>query len=377
MKLVGTINHVDVSKYLHDLGWSEISTKRNYVKIFQLNYNNEFFQIDLPISRDLRDYNVAMYRTVETIATANNKNMEQIILELLNPMSDVLKFRINEPEIENGSIFVEDAIKLYENVKKLITATAMDVLQPKKIHLGRPDSNTTTFINSCRFGQTEIGSYVVSVACPIANIINNKYEQLTLFDDEDKGAYSLTRKIINRLISSVNVVKESIDKGNLESAIYNNSNSEYVVSANFLDALSEINIYRNKSVLNISAQYAPTIRKNMLDSTSVTVNSDYYKPINALVRKIKIGQENEKTYVGRISRLNAIPDAEKRVGGLITIIFIDESGKRATASVNLKKEDYDSAIEAHREGKNVQIIGILSGSQTKKIEYTSFGILEL
>jgi hypothetical protein len=376
MKLASIINHVDVSKYLHDLGWSEISTKRNYVKIFQLHNNNEFFQVDLPTSKDLRDYNTAMYLTVENIARASNKNIEQIILELLNPMADVLKFRINEPEIENGSIFVEYAIKLYENVKKLITATAMDVLQPKKIHLGRPDSNIISFINSCRFGQTEIGSYVVSVVCPMANIIDDKYEQLSLFDGEDIGAYSLTRNTTNKLISSINIVKESIDKGNLESAIYNNSNGENIVSINFLDALSEINIYKNNSILNISAQYAPTIRKNMLDNASVTVNSDYYNPINALVRKIKISKGNEKTYVGRISRLNAIPDAEKRMGGFITIVFIDESGKRATASVNLKREDYDSAIEAHREGKNVQIIGTLSGSKIKKIEYVSFGILE-
>lgn len=374
--LAGKISHVDVSKYLHDLGWDKIASKRNNVQIFQLENERDFFQIDLPISRELRDYNIAMYRAIECISKSIGKSIEQIVLELLNPLSDIIRLRIAEPSIETGSIYIEDAIKLYDNAKKLITATAMDIINPQLLHMGRPGNNILEFVNNCRFGQTEIGSYVVSVVCPISKIDNNNYLQLSLFDEKEECANSLTRNVVNKVIKSVQIIKKAIDEGNFETAIYANANTNDCISANFLDALSEINIYREKSSLDIAVKYAPTIIDNKVENTIAEINHDYYSPIDTLVRKIKNNQEIEKTYIGRIKSLSAIPDAERRDKGSISIVFIDDNEKKATASVSLSKDDYDTAIEAHQNGKTVKVVGTLSGQVQKRIECNYFEVLE-
>ena len=63
----------------------------------------------------------------------------------------------------------DDAIQLFVNAKKLIAATALDVINPKKMHYGRINEPVRNFLSQCRFGQTEIGSYVVSVICPFVD----------------------------------------------------------------------------------------------------------------------------------------------------------------------------------------------------------------
>lgn len=375
IELSGKISHVDVSKYLHDLGWVEIQTKRENVKIFQIEQGNKFYQIDLPTSRELRDYKVAMYRAVEYIAQSVQKSVEQIILELLNPLSDILRLRIKEPDVEVGSIFVEDAIRLYDNAKKLVMATAMDIIRPQLIHVGRPDNQIVEFVNSCRFGQTEIGSYVVSLVCPISKINNDEVEQLSLFSDEYECANSLTRNVVNKLISSIRIVKDSINQGTLESVIYNNADSSSSISVNFLDALRDINIFRENSVLDITAKYAPTIKTNKLSDGFVSIDHDYYTPIDTLVRKIKNNQGSEKTYVGRIKGLDAAPDPSVRDKGKVNFVFINEDQNKATASVVLSKEDYNAAIEAHRNGKVVKVVGVLSGKTYKKIDCSYFEVI--
>lgn len=54
------------------------------------------------------------------------------MLYLLNPNTDILKIRLDKKEVESGNIMFDDAIQLFDNAKKLIAATALDVINPKK-----------------------------------------------------------------------------------------------------------------------------------------------------------------------------------------------------------------------------------------------------
>jgi len=375
-ELAEKIRYIDTVKYLHDLGWNEIPTKREWVKIFQHEDQDNFYQIDLPVSRNLRDYKAAIYRAVECIALSTKKSIEQVVLELLNPLSDILRLRVNEPEIEAGSIYVEDTIKLYDNAKKLLMATAMDIVHPQLFHFGRPENAIMEFINSCRFGQTEIGSYVVSLICPISKIENNKVNQLSLFSNEEECSQSLTRKVVNKLINSIKTVRETINNRTFEEYIYKNAETENCISVNFLDALSEININRSGSELDIIAKYAPTIKNNTLSSPSITISNDYYLPINTITKEYKNTKISEKSYFGRIKRLDARPDLQNRKNGIIKFVFLDDNNSNATASVVLSKEDYNSAIDAHRDGKMIKIVGTLSGKTHKKIDCAYFELIE-
>jgi len=373
--MAGNIKHVDMAKYLCDLNWHEVPSKRERVRVFQLKTNNELFQVDLPTSKDLRDYSIAMYRATESIACSLRKSVEQVILELVNPLSDILKLRIVEPNIENGSVLVEDAINLYDNAKKLLAATAMDVLHPQLYHAGRFDNVVTEFVNSCRFGQTEIGSYIVSIVCPICVINNNQVQKRTIHDRKEESARSFTREIINKLIKSVNMVRGDIEQGVLDKRFTVDVDSQNVVSVNFLEALNGINIYRDDSQLNITAEYASILQENTLANASASINHDYYEPISSIVKKVKIPAESEKTVFGQITRLAAAPDSATRTGGSINIVFLNEARKVSNATVMLSKSDYDAAIEAHREGKTVRIVGSMSGMRSKKIDYRNFEVL--
>jgi len=377
-ELAERISHLDAAKYLHDLGWSQVPSKRNMVQVFQLENQHGFFQADLPTSRSLRDYGPAMYRTIQCIAQSVCKSVEQVVLELLNPLSDIIRMRIDEPTIAGGSILFEDAINLYDNAKKLVQATAMDIVSPRLRHNGRPEKNVIDFVNKCRFGQTEIGSYVVSVVCPIFKIDDNKQiAKLSLYSEEEECAESFTRQVVNKLINSVKAVKEAIDQGEGDRIVRPDAGPNDCISVDFLKALSGINIYRNGSTLDIAAKYAPTIKNNTLENPSVSIGSDYFEPIDTLVKKDKGSQENEKAYFGKIKSLDAPPDPAARKEGKITIVFVDNTRKAKTARAVLQREDYDAALEAHRDGRTVRLVGpMLEQSGKKKIECRRFDVLE-
>jgi hypothetical protein len=376
-KLAGKINHIDLGKYLNDLHWGKITSKRENVDIYQLEKGDEFFQINLPLNRELRDYNEAMYSAMETISKSERKNIEQIILELLNPVSDIIRFRIISEKNESGSIYIEDAIQLYNNAKKLLVASAMDILNPCINHNSKLDSNTQKLIENFRFGQTEIGSYITSVICPLANISNGEYKQYSLFSDEELCAHSFTRQLTKKLISSIKSIKENIEQSKLEEFINNNSPNGDSISVNFLEALNDMSISNPQNELEITAKWAPTVKKNILDIDAIKLSHDYYNPIKAFAEKYKISKSDEKSFIGKIKSCTSEPDAKKRVQGKIQLVFLDDKYKSGTVYSWLKKEDYDKAVIAHQQGSVVKVTGILvEQGKTRKIESADFKILE-
>jgi len=368
-ELAGKIKPLETAKYLCDLGWNEIPTKTDALKIFQFKSNDDFFQVDLPMSRDLRNYNWTMFKVAESIAHSAKKSIEQVVLELLNPLSDILRFRIHDESAISGSLIMEDCVNLYENAKKLITAAAMDVEQPRIFHAGRPSFNISEFIGSCRFGQTEIGSYVVSVVCPFGYLDNNRWVQRTVFSDAEQCSDSLTRKTVNKVITSINTITE-LTAGNFKAI------PEHGISANFLDALNNINIYRKGSTLDLTVKYAPTISKNTLTITTASINHDYHAPISSLVSRIKSVQEREETFVGRIKDLSALPELENRRQGKIVVVYPNEQFKISRVSTVLSTDNYDAAIDAHRNGKQVRLVGTISGtSRVPSVNCSYFEVL--
>lgn len=125
----------------------QYKTKKEYIKIFQkITEKEEFYQVIIPIDKTLADYKKAMFDAIEQIAFLEGQSTEQLMLYLLNPNTDILKIRLQKKDVEAGSIFFDDAINLFENAKKLIAATALDVLHPKHIHQGRPEEAVSQFI---------------------------------------------------------------------------------------------------------------------------------------------------------------------------------------------------------------------------------------
>lgn len=356
--LSAQINVWDFARYLKSTGWIEIKRKNPYIKPFQLKNSLGFFQITLPVDKSLSDYKYAMYSSVETLAKAEGKPIEKVLLYLLNPNTDIVKIRYDSYNVEPGNIMLDDAIKLFDNAKRLIAATALDVLQPKKYHIGRSEEAVQKFISSCKFGQTEIGSYIVSVVCPFAEINNDEeYQQLSLFSEEEQCANSFTRKVTTKFFENVETIKAKIDSGSFMDLVTHFD--EYKISANFLEALNGINGNSGDDKVEFYAEWSPVVRQRIHFSSSVVFTREYNLPIKSTINALKETCEKREEIVGRVSRLMSEPIPEKRQGGQATISYISLNNRSQSVTAELGNSDYDKAISAHQLGKYVRIVGTI------------------
>ena len=377
MELTERINPLAFSKYLKDTGWDLFPSKKTQIRIFQCEKNNDFFQVIIPLEKKLADYKEAMYKAITNVANAEKKSVEQVMLYLLNPSTDIIKIRLDKKEIETGNILFDDAIRMYENVKKLLAATALDILHPRKYHQGRPDDSVMQFLSSCRFGQTEIGSYVVSVVCPFAELDEKDgYKQLSIFSDEEQCANSLTRQVTNRVMDNIYQIKKHIDEGDMDYLM--SQEGEGAISANFYEALAGLNFDSEGSDVEFVAEWSPAVRNDKCINSKIILTHDYYQPIETAVNKLREETKATTKILGRIRKLESSPDVAKRKVGKITVVYLDENDKPKNVSVQLEKSDYDKAIVAHEKGLHVEIVGELKriNNRTSSMSCESFGIID-
>lgn len=367
------LNPLAVTKYLTETNWELYPVKRKDIKIFQYIREDLFEQVTIPIDKMLRDYKNAMYDAICKIAYVEKKSVEQLMLYLLNPNTDILKIRLDKKEVESGNIMFDDAIQLFDNAKKLIAATALDVINPKKIHYGRIDEPVQKFLSQCRFGQTEIGSYVVSVVCPFAELSETEgYRQLSIFSDEEQCANSLTRKVTNRLMTNVATIKQEIDDGNLESL----ANYDNPISSNFYEALNGLSMDAENTTVEFMAEWSPTVQSNRCQYNRISVTNDYYEPIKTIISKIKKCTNERTEIVGKIKELKAAPVIDNREYGTIVVVYVGDNARAKAVTVVLDREDYDKAVAAHQHGKAVKVVGDLKGQVKSVMENVIFSVVE-
>lgn len=371
----------NLEKHLQNTGWKRLDANIPYLKtrmIYQLFLNDgDFHQIDIPTNEKLSDYYSMLLTACYKLSEIENKDLKQIIFDLSNPEVDIIKFRKIENNVKDGTIPINDAISFYENIKKLITSAAMDIDSPTVYRKARATAIVDEFLEKCRFGQTEVGSYIVSLICPLDS---SKHKQLTIEDiinnedHIDTLSNSFSRKVVNKVVDSINIIRDTIDKNEDIEQLLNVQNENFV-SINFMDNLANLGINSSDAELEVNIDWSQSAAKNRSKYNKVLITNNYYEKIYDIVKKYKTDADNnEISITGQVSQVGAEPDARKRSSGTATIVYLEKKTfSKKTIKVQLVGDDYDQAIEAHRYGKAVTVTGVKDGN---KLSNCKFNVLD-
>ena len=84
-----TINRIEPTllvQYLMNKGWKIFPRKRQDIKVLQIKKaDGSFFQVTIPLSRALSDYNEALSIALETVAEVEDMDKKQLITKLISP----------------------------------------------------------------------------------------------------------------------------------------------------------------------------------------------------------------------------------------------------------------------------------------------------
>lgn len=309
----------------------------------------------LPVDKNFTDYYQVMYSTISSLAESNGRSVESMINRLINPAYDILKWRLADL---NGSIPLTDMADTLDRIKGLLAVSCLDTLTPAKYHNKIFTRHVNKTISEYSIGQTEYGSYILNILCPLGNY------QFELFEQNYENL-PLNRKINLKLMSALKEIQSSIDRGDrnrVEEKVH-----EGVYSVNFLDALSGIYEEYKDHDINIVADWCKEIAiPEDLDS-DIILKADYLEPVKYIADKYRPKREDNvrKEYIGRINTLKAKPELNDREDIVVSIATIGDDGKSLIVHAKLNNELYGAvATTAFETGAFVRISGILKTTAT-------------
>ncbi len=348
LQLVGRIKPRDARTYASANGWNRKPQDYGGLAVFD-HRDRELTQLLIPIESASSDYPSLMLDVVKRLAEAEERSVLQIANDLLDPDADVVRYRISDPTI-SADLALLKGIETLEGAKRTLLAAAHSVLKPSTYHPRLSRREATEFVDRCRLKQTEHGSFVVAIACPLDAV-----------DAEGllRDGNSFTRQVTCLLMESLVRIEERIDADD-EASLTVDEPENAAISANLCDALSRLEPPSDQGALEISTTWASTAPNPVAPQRRVVrLTGDHFKVIRDIGIRLRPTHETEvANFVGQVETLNGdLNDHGRRYGEVILDLIVDDELVRTR--VELNPDYYAIADEAHMDGQPVIVRGEL------------------
>ena len=341
-----------LKSYLESQSWIKNGNISNQANIWHRDgdesYTHEVIQ---PIDSKIRSYGQRLIEAIKSVAEFENRDISAVIDDMTNFSSDLVKVRVTPPDVEGGTIPLEDGVLLIERSRDLLIASTLSTFKRQKVFNGSRSQDVQDFLGKLKLGQTEIGSFVVNLISPIE--VGSETQQ-------DGCDTSLARSVSMNLARSLTAISEAVDKyANSKSIFDFEETVNKGVSANLCDAIIGLS-GRAKS-----RRFSIKIKTGGLEAEPINFADNYeFSPqsipnLEAASEYLK-GRYTVKNFqvFGLVSVLKHLPNDEY---GQITVKALVKE-KLKSITIHLPLGEYWQAFEAHKSGEEITCRGTLNVS---------------
>jgi hypothetical protein len=337
-----------MKNYALALGWNLIGNVNGTIAVFR-DPRSDAHQLIIPLEPSYDDYGETVEKAVLKLAEFEGRPADEVLNHLLLPPADILRFSEQGPEAETGTLPLGQAVHMLEGARRALLATAHSVMHPSAYHPRLSRGDAERFVKDCRFGQTERGSFTITIACPLDILLG-----------APGPAKSFGREVTSGLTTTVRAIAEAADTGQIDE-LTDIVRHRYV-SANLLEALLHLKPTGERSILSVGVDWSKAVsppfssprRQSLkLDRTCFEV-MEYVAPKLRTLPKPKL-----ETFVGFVEELRGEPAADGRMSGEVVFSVTLDTGEHIKPRADLSADDYRTAGDAHLTHEPTYVRGYL------------------
>lgn len=365
---------MDLRDFLKSQGWVLIPAALER-RLFAFNHSaHPHRQLMFPMDMAVEDYAEALDVLVQKFCSITGAELEVVLAKIATIRDDVLCIRVFNGREDDG-VPLSFASSLITNSEKLLKAAACSVLRPRVHHPRLFLSEASQLIDRSRFGQTQRGSFILRIACPLDALETQANLELDLADAPFvRHVTLLLNKALRQIASAIEA--DSIDE--LVACV--KQSQAPLVSSNLCEALSGMHDERLSSSLNLGFDWSATRKLPTGTPTGpIRVQRDYFFRIDEVRRELRSAErEHEDEFIGTVERLDGEMGIDGLRSGEVVLAILLSEGETVRARVVLTPEQYAIANYAHMtEGAYVAVTGRLRpGNQPRALtEITDFRVI--
>lgn len=348
----------DIRDYAKSLGWS-LLPEAVKDRLFVLTHPElRPRQIVIPMDTSAPDYLEAVRLAVQKLADLHGLPLADVFMAVQTAREDTLRYRILSTRREVETLPLAFAAAFLQGTVQMLMASACTVLKPQVHHPRLHRNEAQQVVDHARLHQTERGSFVLNVSCPM-NALDEKIP--SPLHEENLPFVRMTTLAMNQALQElINGVKA----GKLDELVARTKSSEApLLSSNFCDAVTQLydEGVRNDVELSFfwAANTPPPRARTVRDH--IRIKREYFDRIAEVQHMLRPAASGQgRNFVGTVERLKGHIDKDGRRSGEVILSISLTKDETTLAKVELSPDDYEKASQAHlTNGAHVKVRGRL------------------
>ncbi|WP_292233245.1 hypothetical protein [Mesorhizobium sp.] len=358
------ISPAGLRAYAQAEGWNPSGPFGKHSHIYVSSKNGE--ELIIPATSSLGDYANVVSEILALLAKNESRDELQVYRDLVSSDKDVIRVRSPDAE-DDGSVRVEVGVELVVNSRELVLSAACSAWSPRPTYRAGRIKQAEDYMSRVRLGQTERGSFVVTLLAPVPPSIG----QTNLWPVEEEEPFE--RLVTRRLAGGLDAAAEAIEKVNLggsmdafESAVSRG------LSANLCEAAASLSD-RGDGV-EVSVTWARTRRAPQTRWARLFTRPEG-EMLREAARRFEAKQSRPDEQVEGI--ITKLAREDSQIDGWVSMKAVID-GQLKSVRMLLQPGEYKVAIDAHKTNQAIQAVGTLEriGSRWHLIRPKEISLIE-
>lgn len=331
--------------YARSEGWVRLETYGDHSDVYAADGLPE---IIVPRTLMIGDYPQVVAQLIDIFADAASTDAPAVYRDLVTADRDVVRIRAVTAD-PDGSVSIEDGLQMVKGAHEILLAAACSLKNPQPLYRGGANKEASQFLKQARLGQTEQGSFVVTLLTPAIPMPMQPALLNGVISEESPAERRITARLAEAL-EAARMASEQVVGGKTDAF---QASVGLGVSANLCDGI--VMAAEPFSAVEISLSWART--RPMEKARNVThFNNDDVVHLREASRTFREREPRPDTELfGFIHLLKRLPADDDGSVTLRTPL----DGQMQSVSATLKQSDYERAIQAHKSKYPVVLTGDL------------------
>jgi hypothetical protein len=368
MSIDWTIGPTDLRDYLKSLGWSllEVALQDRLYVLQNARYPRR--QLVFPMDTTAPDYRESVLIVLDKLAELTGQSPESLLLKAQGSKDDILRLRVAF-DGRDDTLPLSFAGTLVRNTEKLLRAAACTVLHPRTHHPRLALAEASLLLEKVKFQQTEKGSFVLKIACPIDAL---EVEGGLALDDSNPP---FVRHVTLALQQSLVKLTTAIEADTLDMLVDElKTDQAPIISSNLCEAIAGMHDEAIDNSVEVTFDWSVLHAvPQQIRTGGIRIQRDYFRRIDDVRRELRaVELGTTDTFIGTVERLDgSMDDDGRRSGDAVLALLLPDEGETVRAKISLSADEYEKAITAHKtSGMYVRVVGRLRpGRQPRQLTH--------
>jgi len=362
---LSSVSPASLKDYLTTKGWAERLSISQDIKLWK----RSKAEIIVLERSDFEDYPLRISEALNCLEKLESRSQLQIIRDIYTSSYDVIRIRNKSQHVHDGSIPYDQGLEFNAGAKELIQSVACSVADPKPHYLTRKPQRSQEFMKKLRLGQTEQGSYILTILNPVLALQPGEQCELLSIPPYERKVTTMLSVALTKANAAAISYRDTGDYSEFFDGI------KHGISANFLDSISRISATSPNQDIDFKISWSRNrpAPNNIDTEISISTNTvQVFTNASSILKE----REAEKEYNMRGVVIRLQKEKYSKTGKA-TVLDIS-SGAPRKITIELTEQQYQLAIDAHKKYKVIQCIGEISkrGRTYTLINQGNLNILE-